>query len=219
VTRQRELRPQAMFDFLALVFGPRYWKLHSVVIRMVLTMRGIRIGKRFYIEGVPKLKLRGDAGNVTFGDNVSILGNIDLRNRENGRIIFRDNVTIERDCRFVSARDGTIDVAEGSIITAFAIINGGDDILIGRQCIIGPRASINANDHLFARDKPVREQGFTHAPVIIEDGCWLAANVVVNKGVRLARGTVVGAHSVVTKDTEEFGVYAGCPARKIADRP
>jgi acetyltransferase-like isoleucine patch superfamily enzyme len=207
-----------MFDFLALLFGSRYWKLHSAVIRFILRSRGLRIGTGFYIEGVPKLKLRGNPANVVFGNKVSILGNIDLRNRENGRIIFRDGVTIERDCRFVSARDGTIDVAEGSIVTAFAIINGGADILIGKQCIIGPRASINANDHLFARDKPVREQGFTHAPVIIEDGCWLAANVVINKGVRLARGTVVGAHSVVTKDTDEFGIYAGVPARKIAER-
>ena len=207
-----------MFDFLALLFGSGYWKVHSAVICGLLRLRGVKIGKRFYIEGVPKLKLRGDPANVIFGDNVSVLGNIDLRNRENGRIVFRDRVTIERDCRFVSARDGTIEVGEGSIVTAFAIINGGADITVGKQVIIGPRASINANDHLFARDKPVREQGFVHAPVIIEDGCWLAANVVVNKGVRLARGTVVGAHSVVTKDTEEFGIYAGIPARKIADR-
>jgi acetyltransferase-like isoleucine patch superfamily enzyme len=207
-----------MFEFLALVFGPRYWKLHSAVICLILRLRGVRIGRGFYIEGVPKLKLRGKPGNVLIGDRVSILGNIDLRNRENGRIVFGDGVTIERDCRFVSARDGTIEVAEGSIVTAFAIINGGADVLIGRQCIIGPRASINANDHLFDRDKPVREQGFMHAPVVIEDGCWLAANVVVNKGVRLKRGTIVGAHSVVTRDTDEFGIYAGSPARKIAER-
>ena len=207
-----------MFDFLALVFGTRYWKLHSALIGWILRRRGFSIGKGFYIEGVPKLKIRGKPGNIVFGERVSILGDIDLRNRENGRIIFRDGVTIERDCRFVSAREGTIEVAEGAIVTAFAIINGGADIFIGKQVIIGPRASINANDHLFARDKPVREQGFMHAPVTIEEGCWLAANVVVNKGVRLARGTVVASHSVVTKDTEEFGIYAGIPARKIAER-
>ena len=109
-------------------------------------------------------------------------------------------------------------MGEGSVVTAFAIINGGADIVIGRKCIVGPRASINANDHLFARDKNVRDQGFLHAPVTIEDGCWIAANVVINKGVRLAEGTVVGAHSVVTKDTESFSIYAGIPARKIAER-
>jgi acetyltransferase-like isoleucine patch superfamily enzyme len=207
-----------MFNFLALLFGARYWRFHSLAIRALLRLHGVQVGRAFYIEGVPKLKLRGNPANVIFHDNVSILGDIDLRNRENGRIVFHDRVTIERDCRFVSARDGTIEVEEGAIVTAFAIINGGADIRIGKQVIVGPRASINANDHLMKRDRPVREQGFMHAPVIIEEGAWLAANVVVNKGVRIARGTVVASHSVVTKDTEAFGIYAGAPARKIADR-
>src|SRR4051812_7108486 len=98
-----------MFNFCALLFGPRYWKLHSVVIRALLRLRGVKVGRGFYTEGVPKLKLRGKPENVIFGDNVSVLGDIDLRNRENGRIVFHDRVTIERDCRFVSAREGTID--------------------------------------------------------------------------------------------------------------
>lgn len=207
-----------MFDFLALVFGRRYWGLHSRMIKLILRIYGLKVGKNFYIEGVPKLKIRGCAKNILIGDNVSILGNIDLRNREEGKIIFGNNVTVERDCRFVSARDGIIEIGDGTVITAFAIINGGADIRIGRLCIIGPRASINANDHLFARNKTVREQGFMHAPVHIEEGCWTGANVVINKGVRLAKGSVVGAHSVVTKDTEEFGIYVGIPARKIAER-
>ncbi len=207
-----------MFDLLALVFGPRYWVAHSAVIRLILRLRGLQVGRGFRIEGVPKLKIRGKPGNVRIGDNVSILGDIDLRNRENGCIVFGNNVTIERDCRFVAAREGTIELAEGAVVTAFAIINAGADVRIGRQSIIGPRASINSSEHLFTRGVPIRELGFRHAPIIIEEDCWLASNVVINKGVRLARGTVVGAQSVVTKDTEEFGIYVGIPARKIAER-
>ncbi len=207
-----------MFDFFAFLFGTRYWKLHSKVIAFILRLRGLRIGRGFYIEGVPKLKIRGLPENIILGNNVSILGNIDLRNRENGKIVFHDNVTIERDCRFVSAREGTIEIGEGSVVTAFAILNGGADIRIGKLCIIGPRNSINANDHLFSRDLAIRKQGFMHAPVVIEDDCWTAANVVINKGVRLAKGTVVGSQSVVTKDTDEFCIYVGVPARKIAER-
>lgn len=207
-----------MLEFLAFLFGQRFWRLHSLLVGTILRLKGVRVGRQFYIEGVPKLKIRGKAGNIIIGDRVSILGNIDLRNREDGVIRFHDDVTIERDCRFVSAREGRIEVGSGSIVTAFAIINGGADILIGKMCIIGPRASINANDHLFARGKSVREQGFMHAPVIIEDGCWTAADVVINKGVRLAEGTVIGALSVVTKDTEAYGIYVGAPAKKIAER-
>lgn len=207
-----------MFDLLALITNKKYWKLHTCFIKIVLRCYGMKIGKKFYIEGVPKLKIRGRADNIIIGNNVSILGDIDLRNRENGKIVFEDDVTIEGNCRFVSAREGTIRVGKGSIVTAFAIINGGEDIIIGEKCIIGPRAGINANDHLFERSKGIREQGFTHAPVFIEDDCWLAANVTIMKGVRLRKGSIIGANAVVTKDTEEYSINGGIPAQKIGER-
>lgn len=207
-----------MFALLALITKNRYWVLHSLLMKGILRLYGIRVGRNFTMRGIAKLKINGRAENIVIGDSVSILGDIDLRNRENGKIIFRDNVTIEHDCRFVSARDGTIEVGSGSIVTTCAIINGGGDVIIGKKCIIGPRASINANEHVFRRNTPIREAGFVHEPIIIEDDCWLAANVTITKGVRLCRGTVVGANAVVTKDTEEYGIYAGIPAKKIGDR-
>jgi len=207
-----------MFKLLALLTEKRYWILHSLFIKLLLKLKGIKIGKRFYIEGVPKLKIKGYPDNIIIGDNVSILGDIDLRNRENGRIIFKNNTTIEGNCRIVSAREGTIEIGENSIVTEFAILNGGSDILIGKNCIIGPRASINANEHRFAKGVPIREQGFVHAPVIIEGDCWIATNVSINKGVRLAQGSVIASNSVVTKDTHPYSINAGTPSKKISER-
>lgn len=34
-------------------------------------------------------------------------------------------------------------------------------------------------------------------------------------GVTVKKGCIIGAGAVVTKDTDEFGVYAGVPARLI----
>lgn len=207
-----------MFNFLALITNKKYWIFHSRIIKIILRRYGIKVGKNFYIEGVPKLKIRGKSKNIIIGNNVSILGNIDMRNRENGKIIFKDNVTIENDCRFVSAREGTIEIGEESIVAAFAILNGGGDIIIGKQCIIGPRASINANEHKFEINKPVREQDFIHASVYIEDDCWIASNVSIHKGVHLAKGSIIGSNAVVTKNTEEYSIYGGVPAQKIGER-
>lgn len=208
-----------MFSFLALITNKRYWWLHSRLMAFILRCYGVRVGRNLRMEGVPSLKIKGRARDIIIGDNVQILGDIDLRNRETGRIIFHDNVTIEGGCRFVSAREGTIEIGEGTVVTTGALINGGADVRVGRQCIIGPRASINANEHRFDRAAPVREQGFIHADVIIEDDCWLAANVVLVKGVRLGRGSVVGSGAVVTKDTEPYSINAGVPARKLGERP
>lgn len=207
-----------MFNLLSLLTNKKYWIIHSYLIKCILRIKGISVGKNFYIEGIPLLKIRGKPGNISIGNNVSILGDIDLRNREEGKIFIEDNVTIERDCRFVSARNGTLSIGEGSVVTAFAIFNGGSDILIGKQCIIGPRTSINANEHVFVKDKPIREQGFIHAPVIIEDDCWLATNISVNKGIRIRKGSIIASNAVVTKDTEEYSINAGIPAKKIGMR-
>ena len=127
--------------------------------------------------------------------------------------MFEDSVVVEGNCRFVAAQNATITIGAGSAVTAYAIFNAGADITIGRPCIVGPRASINSSEHLFARGTPVREQGFVHAPIVLEDGVWLAANVVVMKGVRIREGCVIGAQAVVTADTEPYGIYVGAPAR------
>lgn len=54
-------------------------------------------------------------------------------------------------------------------------------------------------------------------PIIIEDGCWIGANVVIMPGVTIKKGCVIGATALVTKDTEPNGLYVGKPAHKIKD--
>ena len=55
-------------------------------------------------------------------------------------------------------------------------------------------------------------------PVIFEDFATLGVNCVVLPGVTLAEGTIVGANSVVTKNTKPWTIYAGSPAREIGPR-
>ncbi|MGD0821855.1 MAG: acyltransferase [Desulfomonilia bacterium] len=53
--------------------------------------------------------------------------------------------------------------------------------------------------------------------IIIKDHCWVGHNVTILKGVTIGEGSIVGAHSVVTKDVEAHTMVAGVPARKIKD--
>ncbi len=205
-------------QIMALITRGATWKWHSALMVGLLRWRGCKVGKGFYTEGVPKLTIRGKAGNIVIGNQVRFLGSVDLRNRENGKILIGDNVTIEDYCRLVSAREGVIKVGKGSVITTGAIINGGGDILIGENVVIGPRSSINANEHVIRKDVPILPRQFEHGPVVIEDQCWLAANVVVTMGVTIRQGSVIAANAVVTHDTDPFSINGGVPARKLGDR-
>ena len=65
---------------------------------------------------------------------------------------------------------------------------------------------------------PIKDQGVTISPVVIEDNVWIGAKATILAGVTIKSGCVIGANSVVTHDTEENGIYVGAPARKIKSR-
>lgn len=55
--------------------------------------------------------------------------------------------------------------------------------------------------------------------VHIGEGVWIGAGVTILPGVSIARGCVIAAGAVVTMTTDEDGLYAGVPARRIKSLP
>jgi sugar O-acyltransferase (sialic acid O-acetyltransferase NeuD family) len=50
---------------------------------------------------------------------------------------------------------------------------------------------------------------------VIEENCFLGVNATLKDGIRLAQGTLAGMASAITKNTEEWSVYIGNPAKKL----
>ncbi len=61
------------------------------------------------------------------------------------------------------------------------------------------------------------EHGFDikAAPIVIEDDVWIGFGASVIGGVRIGRGAIVGAGTMVTKDVPPFTVVVGNPMRVI----
>jgi galactoside O-acetyltransferase len=96
---------------------------------------------------------------------------------------------------------------------------GGGRIEFGSHIAIGPYCVIRAADHGFSDPLiPIREQPHVGGVIVIEDDVWLGSHVVVTRNVRIGRGSVIGAHSVVTKDIPPYSVAVGVPARVIKSR-
>jgi acetyltransferase-like isoleucine patch superfamily enzyme len=51
--------------------------------------------------------------------------------------------------------------------------------------------------------------------VVIEDNVWLCEGVSVLPGVRIGYGSIIAAHSVVTKDIPPMCIAAGIPAKVV----
>ena len=54
--------------------------------------------------------------------------------------------------------------------------------------------------------------------LIIERDCWIGYGAVILTGVRVGRGAIIAAGSVVLKDVEPYSIVAGNPARVVAKR-
>ena len=58
----------------------------------------------------------------------------------------------------------------------------------------------------------------TKGKIIVEDDVWIGYGAIILSGVRIGKGAIIGAGSVVTKDVEAFTLTAGNPAKKIKKR-
>ena len=54
--------------------------------------------------------------------------------------------------------------------------------------------------------------------VIIEDDVWIGYGAIILSGVKIGKGSIVAAGSLITKDIEPFSIYGGFPAIKIRNR-
>lgn len=88
------------------------------------------------------------------------------------------------------------------------------DVTIGRDVMMGPDCEIHSGCHEFCRtDVPMREQGFKLSrPVTIGDDVWIGSRVIILPGVKIGKGCVIGAGSVVPKDIPDYAIAAGNPA-------
>lgn len=98
-------------------------------------------------------------------------------------------------------------------------INALGGIEIGDYVLIGSNVTISAGMHPI-RDRlpPVFARPSVPKAIRIEDDVWIGAGAVILPGITIKRGSVIGANAVVTRDTEEYSINAGVPARKIGSR-
>lgn len=158
------------------------------------------------------------------GKNLNLVNGLPEVN-ENIRIIIGDNVCIYgKDNSFGGGKikkDPILEIGDYTFIGPGVKIGICENLSIGRYCLVAARVIISDNDgHPLDWKKrrerlPVDKEGV--APITIEDDVWIGEGCFICKGVKIGRGAVVGARSVVTKDVPEFTIVAGNPAKIIRE--
>ena len=121
-------------------------------------------------------------------------------------------VSLLRSCGFTIGKD--VYIADDLLIVEE--LADRDNITIGDRVSIAPRVTLVTSSH----PNHSRIRGFapvSQGPIVIENDAWLGAGCVILPGVRIGRGAVVGANSVVLRDVPSLHVVGGQPARTIRE--
>jgi acetyltransferase-like isoleucine patch superfamily enzyme len=126
----------------------------------------------------------------------------------------------------------------GSVLWAPRGLVIGSDVYIGKGCTIEIDGSIGdhvliANrvgivgrrDHDILQNKVITQADWVgdlpdrlSTPVEILSDVWIGYGAIILGGIRVGRGAVIAAGSVVISDVPAYGIVAGNPARVVSER-
>lgn len=148
----------------------------------------------------------------------------DVRNRK--YIDLGEGLTTGVGCRLEAYSAGgkpTMHFGKNVQINDYVHICAMQNVTIGHNVLMAGRIYISDNSHGSykgneqdsAPDIAPAKRHYPTAAVVIEDNVWLGEGVVVLPGVRIGKGAIVGANSVVAKDIDDYAIAVGQPARAI----
>ena len=109
-----------------------------------------------------------------------------------------------------------LSVGEECFVGDECLFDLAEGIRLERQVTLAERVLILTHTNVGYADHPLQKHfPPSAAPVAVEAGAFVGANVTILPGVRVGREAFVGAGSVVTSDVEPGTVVAGVPARPL----
>ena len=85
---------------------------------------------------------------------------------------------------------------------------------IGNNVILGPNVNIYTSSYPYNEVQRAKGIEYTR-PVHIYDNVWIGGNVTILPGVKINKGAIIGAGSVVTHDIPPYVIAAGNPCQVI----
>jgi acetyltransferase-like isoleucine patch superfamily enzyme len=158
----------------------------------------LHLGKKIFIGDGVLIYRDKDGGAVELGASVHLYGDTTIQTGAGGGVKIGAGTTMQSHCQ-LSAYKAPIE--------------------IGRDVVIAPRCAFYSYNHSIAPGDLIKNQELrTKGGIAIEDDVLLSFGVIVLDGVRIGKGAVIAAGTVVTRDIPPGAIAAGVPARLIGRR-
>ena len=78
-------------------------------------------------------------------------------------------------------------------------------VIIGNNCIFDPRVIIYGHDHEFGIEG-VSSHSYKFGSVVIEDGVWVGAGIIILRGTHIGTGSVIGAGIIISEEIPAYSI-------------
>jgi galactoside O-acetyltransferase len=156
-----------------------------------------------------------------FGKNVRVSDRASLHNAS--RISLDDHVRIDDFC-VLSAGQGSISIGRYVHIGSHCILLGSDGIVMEDFSQLSNRVTVLTISDDFSGEFPPgatipeKYRKADRGPVVFRPHSGAGAGTLIMPNVEIGFGSVIGALSLVKSSCDEFGIYAGVPARRVKER-
>ncbi len=107
-------------------------------------------------------------------------------------------------------------LGENCLVTTPLFADLGTEISVGSNVALGHHVILITSQHDMSHSER-RCGALSHAPIRIEDGCWIGARATVLPGVTVGAGSVVAAGAVVASNVPPNTLVGGVPAKIIKE--
>lgn len=158
---------------------------------------------------------------ISFGANVAVddYGFVDASGSGVKGVQLGDGVILSRNC-VVLGKNGHVVFGERVDVGCNCVFASAGGITIGAATLIAGNCYIGGGRYYHDRLEPaILDQGsYSRGEVVIGEKSWIGAGAIIMDGIKIGKGVIVGAGSVVTKDVPDYAVIAGIPARILRIR-
>jgi galactoside O-acetyltransferase len=158
-------------------------------------------------------------GFKSLGRNVKVSDKASVYNTES--IELGDNSRIDDFC----VVSGRVQIGRNVHIAVFCNVAGGETGIVFEDfsglaygCHVFTQSDDYSGATLTNPTVPDVYKSEVKLPIRIGRHSIVGTCSLIFPGVTLAEGTAVGAHSIISKSTEEWSIYVGSPARRIKAR-
>lgn len=174
-------------------------------IRLMFLLHGVPWGRGWRILGMPIIQRHR-------GSRIELRDGLELRSWYSANPLAPNHPVVLA----TRSAGAIIRIGQNCGLTGATLV-AAERIEIGNHVLVGANATIVDTDF-----HPLDPQGRRrdilngmHRPVVIEDDVFIGMNSLILKDVRIGRGSVVGAGSVVSQDVPSGVIVAGNPARVV----